>query len=65
MIFLSLTLNNPSLIREFMEQLIPTENFLTEMTLVEDNVWYSIENRQVHLSTQSVMKDYSLKQNTM
>ncbi len=42
-ILLSLALNNPSIIEEFMEQLIPTEKFLSEISIIEDAVQDSIE----------------------
>jgi len=42
-ILLSLALNNPSIIEEFMEQLIPTANFLKEISIVTDAIKDSIE----------------------
>lgn len=43
MILLSLAANNPSIIEEFMEQLIPTDNFLKEITLLTDAIKDSID----------------------
>ncbi|MCP4978117.1 MAG: formylglycine-generating enzyme family protein, partial [Maribacter sp.] len=42
-ILLSLALNNPSIIEAFMKELIPTEKFLSEISIVEDAVQDSIE----------------------
>ncbi len=42
-ILLSLALNNPSIIEEFMKQLIPSEKFLSEISIVEDAIQDSIE----------------------